>query len=218
MTSLEYTMTVRDVVTGQVQVYAKTGPDPCGGWDTQSFPFVPTPTPPGPGVTTTQTPTVPSAATGTPLPGATRTPPPTLTPTGAATITLTSITPTPAITPTPTPTPPPVISLRCIQWQWDFFSTDLGVVGGSQITLQAGKTYQVFVYNGDAEDVTDAHYLSSVSGIGLQGGPLPQGGALPMQTITPDDAGRLRLQLHELLRRRSRRNARRRPRRAVAGC
>ena len=47
MTSLEYTMTVRDVVTNQVQVYAKTGSDPCGGWDLQSFPFQATPTPGG---------------------------------------------------------------------------------------------------------------------------------------------------------------------------
>ena len=51
MTSLEYTMTVRDVVTNQVQVYAKTGSDPCGGWDLQSFPFQATPTPGGPTAT-----------------------------------------------------------------------------------------------------------------------------------------------------------------------
>ena len=62
MTSLEYTMTVRDVVTNQVQVYAKTGSDPCGGWDLQSFPFQATPTPGGAGATPTPAPPTPTHA------------------------------------------------------------------------------------------------------------------------------------------------------------
>ena len=189
MTTLDYTLTVREVSTGRVAIHRKEGTAPCGGWDTRSFAFVPTPTPEAP--TIPQTPTSTPTKTATPPGGVpTRTPPPTRTPTQTATVTLTpTITPTPTVTPSPTPAPPPLISLRAIQWQWDFFSTDLGVVGGSQITLQVGHTYQVLVYNGDAEDVTEIHSMSSVSGIGLQGGSLPQGESLPLQTITPLNPG-----------------------------
>jgi PKD domain-containing protein len=183
MTTLDYTLTIREVSTGRVAIHRKEGTAPCGGWDTRSFAFVPTPTPAAPTYTPTKT-----ATPGSGVP--TRTPQNTRTRTPTATATLTpTITATPTITPTPTPAPPPLISLRAIQWQWDFFSTDLGIVGGSQITLQAGQTYQVLVYNGDAEDVTEVHSLSSISGIGLQGGSIPQGESLPLQTITPMNPG-----------------------------
>ena len=93
MTSLEYTMTVRDVTTGQVEVYRKDSPEACGGWDTRSFPILtPTPsgpTPPGATATPTQTPpstptvveTVPAGSTRTPTRTPTHTPPRTATPT-----------------------------------------------------------------------------------------------------------------------------------------
>ena len=191
MTTLDYTLTVREVSTGRVAIHRKEGTAPCGGWDTRSFAFVPTPTPAAPTVPPSWSPTFTPTKTAPPSGGvATRTPPQTRTPTQTPTATLTpTITPTPTVTPTPTPAPPPLISLRAIQWQWDFFSTDLGIVGGSQITLQVGHTYQVLVYNGDAEDVTEIHSLGGLSGIGLQGGPLPQGESLPLQTITPMNPG-----------------------------
>ena len=78
MTSLEYTMTVRDVVTNQVQVYEKTGSDPCGGWDLKSFPFQATPTPGGAAATPTAAPPTPTNAPNqTNSPTRTRTPTPT---------------------------------------------------------------------------------------------------------------------------------------------
>jgi PKD repeat protein len=182
MTSLDYTLTVREVATGHVEIYRKEGPEACGGFDTQSFAFVPTETPSASTATPTQASTAGPSVTGTPTTISTRTP--TRTPTATP-----SITPTPTTTPSPTPAPPPFVALRAIQWQWDFFSTDLGVNGGSDITLHVGQTYQILVYNDDLPDVTDEHYFSGVSGIGLTGGPLPQGGALPIQTITPQTAG-----------------------------
>jgi len=189
MTSLEYTMTVRDVATGHVEVYKKEGPSPCGGWDTQSFEFVPTPTPPAPGASPTPaTPTVTNAPNATPTRTRTRTPSPTITVTPTSTPSPT-ITATPTITPTPTPAPPALIHLRARQWQWDFFSTDLGINGGNSITLRVGQTYQVDVYNGDTPDVTEVHTLQSIGGIGLQGGSLPQGSSLPLQTIQPMNTG-----------------------------
>ncbi len=103
MTSLEYTMTVRDIGTGQVQVYTKDGPSACGGWDTESFPFAPTPTPSAGGSTPT-----PSGPTPTDPPGTTRTPTRTRTATGTATPTATI---TPTATPTATPSGPTHITL-----------------------------------------------------------------------------------------------------------
>jgi len=204
MTSLEYTMTVRDTVTGQVQVYAKDSPEACGGWDTRSFPFVPTPTPSapaGPSPTPTATPTLtgtpPFGTTHTPTRTPSRTTTRTFTPTITATPTVTAtptITSTPTITPTPTP---PLIYLRARQWQWDWCP---GITPcepvcpapsgcGSEITLQVGHTYQVQVYNGDVPDVIESHTLQTISSIGLQGGTMPQGGSLPLQTIVPMTAG-----------------------------
>lgn len=192
MTSLDYTLTVREVSTSHVEIYEKKGESACGGWDTRSFAFVPTPTPSGPAATPTPVPTAPPTATPTSQGAATRTPQPwrTATPTLTATPTPT-ITHTPTITPTPTPAPPPLISLRAIQWQWNFFAPPeiCPTSCGSQITLRVGQTYQVWIYNGDAEDVVEAHSMGSISAIGLQGGSLPQGGALPLQTITPMTVG-----------------------------
>jgi PKD repeat protein len=197
MTSLEYTMTVRDAVTGQVQVYRKESAEACGGWDTTSFPFVATPTPPGPGVSAT--PTATPTPSDTPPPGATRTPTRTPSRTHSATPTPT-ITATPTITQTPTITPtptPPLVYLRARQWQWDWCpgTTPCEPICpapsgcGSEITLHVGQTYQVLVFNGDVPDVIESHTLQSISGIGLQGGSLPQGSSLPIQTIVPTQTG-----------------------------
>jgi hypothetical protein len=200
MTSLEYTMTVRDTVSGQVQIYRKDSTEACGGWDTTSFPFVPTPTPgaatPGASPTATPTPTTPSSTT--PLPGThtpTHTPTRTHTATPTPTITATpTITSTPTITPTPTP---PLVYLRARQWQWDWCPgvtpcdpiCPVGNGCGNEITLHVGQTYQVLVYNGDVPDVIESHTLQSITSIGLQGGTLPQGSSLPIQTIVPMTLG-----------------------------
>ncbi len=155
MTSLHYTMTVRDVGTGQVQVYEKNDDSPCGSWDLQSFPYVPTPTP--------------GAPTETPVPGQ---PTHTRTPTRAATGTAT---PTPTgspAPPTPTPTPlgPTQLGLRVLSWQWDWCAVDQPCQAGScpghnppyivenpdpmgagqnGITLYEGCTYQLTIHNSD---------------------------------------------------------------------
>ncbi len=80
--------------------------------------------------------------------------------------------------------------MRAIQWQWDFFSTALGVNGGSSITLQVGQTYQIQICNEDLPDVTDVHQFGGISALGLDGGALPNGTCLaPVQTITPSAPG-----------------------------
>ncbi len=153
MTSLEYTMTVRDVLTNQVQVYAKTGSDPCGGWDLESFPFQPTPTPGGGGATPT-----PGAPTATPNPNATHTPVRTPTPTATRTSTA-----TPTVTPTPGPT---LLTLRVLSHQWDWCAVDIPCqpglcpyeigpkdpagLGQNGITLHEGCSYKLIMYNADS--------------------------------------------------------------------
>jgi len=186
MTSLEYTMTVRDVVTNQVQVYAKTGSDPCGGWDLQSFPFQATPTA-GP-----STPT--NAPNQTNSPTRTRTPTPTRTVTAA-----------PTVTPTPMPTGPTSITLRSISWQWDFCpSSDQGIPllactmgacpyeigpgthGKNEITLHEGCSYQLTLYNGDpvGGDQTQPHKINGHPEIGLPATTIQMSEILPPITIT----------------------------------
>jgi PKD repeat protein len=158
MTSLQYTMTVRDVTTGQVQVYEKTDSAACGGWDTQSFPFAATPTPPS----ATATPAPPTATPAPGQPTSTRTRTPTTTPTPTASM-------TPTITPTPGPTQ---LTLRASSYSWAWcpsgdqyflpcsagacpYSIEPSSVVGDQscngcvIHLQAGCSYQLTIYNGD---------------------------------------------------------------------
>ncbi|HTY43234.1 MAG TPA: PKD domain-containing protein, partial [Thermoanaerobaculia bacterium] len=193
MTSLHYTMTVRDVTTGQVQVYEKTDDSPCGSWDTETFPFMPTPTPGSP--------------TPTPVPGQptrTRTPTATKTPTGTPTV-------TPTITPTPAPSGPATISLRAqaYPWQWNWCpDSDQGASGkpqcqqrsycgydieetstgvgppGMQITchgcvihLHQGCTYNLYVYSGDdpSGDEVYPHALGEINALGIPSITIPVG-------------------------------------------
>jgi len=90
---------------------------------------------------------------------------------------------------------PPLIALRAIQWQWNFCPqpypcpTVCPTSCGNQITLKVGQTYLIWPYNGDVEDVQDVHGLQTIVQIGLNGGLLPQGGSLPIQTITPMTPG-----------------------------
>jgi PKD repeat protein len=179
MTSLQYTMTVRDVTTNQVQVYEKTDSSPCGSWDLESFPYVPTSTP-GP-------------ATETPVPGQ---PTRTRTPTPQA-----SQTPTPTLTPTITPTPgPTILTLRATSWQWDWCpSADQGFlpcragacpydIDTSQhgvITLHQGCSYQLTLYNSDSGEYAPYHQLNAHPEIGLPNPTtIPMGDVLPPVTIT----------------------------------
>src|SRR5262249_52394466 len=107
MTSLKYTMTVRDVTTGHVEVYQKTDDSPCGSWALTSFPYA------------AASPTVtPAAPTETPIPGQptrTRTPTPARTATSTGGGGTPTATPTPTVTPTPGPT---ILTLRATSWQW----------------------------------------------------------------------------------------------------
>ena len=178
MTSLRYTMTVRDVTTGQVEVYEKTDDSPCGSWDLQSFSFAPTPTAAPP--------------TGTPAPGQpTRTRTPTRTPTA---------TPTPTSTPTVTPSGPTMLTLRATSWQWDWCpSADQGflpcqagacpyTIDSSThgvITLQAGCSYQVTLYNTDSGEFAPYHTLNAHPEIGIANPiNIPMGQQLPPITVT----------------------------------
>ncbi len=165
MTSLEYTMTVRDALTGQVQVYEKTDPAACGGWDTSSFPSDPTTTP-----TPSAHELTPTAATATPMPGQptrTWTPRPPATPTASR---------TPTVTPTPGQTQ---LVLRATSWQWDWCPAQLpctpgicpyavgpGTRGNNEITLHMGCSYTLTMYNGDSDtgDQTQPHETNSPSG------------------------------------------------------
>jgi PKD repeat protein len=174
MTSLEYTMTVRDVVTNQVQVYAKTGSDPCGGWDLQSFPFQATPTPGGGGATPTPAPPTPTHNPNrTNTPTRTQTPTPTMTTTGAI---------LPTATPTPTPGPT-VITLRVLSYQWDWCAVDIpcqqGIcpyeigpkdplgAGQNGITLHEGCTYKLIMYNADSVGEGHNHEMNGRPEIGV---------------------------------------------------
>jgi PKD repeat protein len=203
MTSLDYTLTARDVETGQVQSYAKQGVEACGGWDTRSFPFVPTPAGPGTTPTPTSIPGTP-ATTPTPIDAATRTPsrtpPATRTATSTFTPTLTGTpTPTPTVTPTPTPPGPIQITLRAITFQWDFCpASDQGYLpctpgicpaecggsGSGEITLHAGNTYRLLIYDGDTAEFGSFHQMPNIPALGIVGGSLPTGAALPAQTIS----------------------------------
>lgn len=75
LTSLAYTLTVRDEATGLVRVFEKVEGSACGGFDTTAFPYSsptrtapPTPTPV---VAATAPPTPPRTPTRTPTPGTT---------------------------------------------------------------------------------------------------------------------------------------------------
>jgi PKD repeat protein len=194
MTSLHYTMTVRDVGTGQVQVYEKNDDSPCGSWDLQSFPYAPTPTPAPP--------------TETPVPGQpTRTR--TRTPTPDITVVATG-TPTPTATPTPTVTPsgPTTVTLRAISWGWNWCPPELPCSPGTcpfpqvsaetlqspngpvycsacGVTLAAGCSYNLVLYNGDSAEFAPYHILNAHPEIGLPDPiTIPQGAVLTPVPIT----------------------------------
>ena len=171
MTSLRYTMTVRDAITGQVEVYEKTDDSPCGSWDLTSFPYAagsPTATPVAP--------------TETPIPGQptrTRTPTPTRTATSAGGGGTATATATPTVTPTPGPT---ILTLRATSWQWDWCpSADQGYLPCQSgvcpytidtsthgvISLQTGCTYQLTLYNGDSGEFAPYHTLNAHPEIGI---------------------------------------------------
>jgi hypothetical protein len=79
------------------------------------------------------------------------------------------------------------VNLRAIQFQWDFYAP--GVVGGPNITLTAGETYEFHIYSGDFKGL-DAHGFSGVAAIGLPGGALLNSGEPPVvYTITPTAVG-----------------------------
>jgi PKD repeat protein len=180
MTSLQYTMTVTDVTTGQVQVYAKTDSAPSGGWDLTSFLYV-TPAP-----------------TSTPAPGDTPIPTPTRT-LRTATASATAVA-MPTLTPTPTPTPsgPTQLGLRVLSWQWDWCAVDVPCQAGScaykvedpdpmglgdnGITLHEGCTYQLTIHNGDPPggDQTQPHEMDG----GLVAIGVPDTIISPGQTVT----------------------------------
>jgi hypothetical protein len=205
MTSLDYTLTVRDVATGQVENYPKQGNEACGGWDTRSFLFVPTPTPSGATATPTMLPAesatpTPTQPVGTPTRTPSRTPPATRTATSTSTPTPTfTPTPTATVTPVPTPSGPIQITLRAITFQWDFCPvsdqgflpctpgicpTDCGPSGSGEITLHVGQTYRLLVYDGDGAEFGSSHQMPNIPALGIVGGALPAGAALPEQTIT----------------------------------
>lgn len=193
MTSLQYTMTVRDVTTGQIEVYEKNDSAACGGWDTLSFPFAPTPTP------SALSPT-PAAPTATPAAGQ---------PTSTRTRTLTP-TATPSTAPTITPTPGPTqITLRASSYSWAWCPSGdqyflpcvagacpyeieaTSVVAGQPcnscvIHLHAGCSYSLTIYNGDSPggEQTQPHNLPARDQIGLPAETLAVGVILSPITLS----------------------------------
>jgi hypothetical protein len=166
LTTLDFTLTVRDVETGATRTYHKPLGSACGGFDTfvvspDSIPPTPTPPPVGP----------PGGGEETPAG-------PTMTPTR---------------TPTPTATPIPVVEVRLSArtWQWNIWAPELGANGESSVTLFRGRPYRVIVENGDIESSQFRdHSFSGIADLGLSGGPLPNGGEpLPPQLITPTENG-----------------------------
>jgi PKD repeat protein len=203
MTSLQYTMTVRDVSTDQVQVYEKTDDAPSGGWDLTSFPYAvtaaPSPTP------------IPGAPTSTPRPGQTNSP--TRTRTRTPTPTATG---QPTVTPTPTPSGPTMLTLRATSWQWTWCpSADQGIPGlactpgvcpyeieahsvvngvscnGCVIHMHEGCSYQVLLYNGDpiGGEQTYGHAINSHPDVGIPATALPVGYIMPAPITVTIPAG-----------------------------
>jgi hypothetical protein len=211
MTSLDYDLTVRDVETGQVENHAKRGGEACGGWDTRSFPFVPTPTPARTTPAPTSIPATPAPTEPVPVDTETRTPswtpPATRTPADTPTATATrTATATPTVTPVPTPAGPIQITLRAITFQWDFCPAsdqgflpctpgicpaDCGPSGSGEITLRVGQTYNLLIYDGDGPEFSSSHQMPGIPALGIVGGPLAAGASLPGQTImiTPGMVG-----------------------------
>lgn len=187
LTSLEYTMTVREVSTGRVRNFFKAAGTSCGGFDVDSFDFAPPTATPAPAVTTpTRTPT---AAAG----------PPTSTAVPADTATPTV---TPTITPTPTRTPAGVvITLRAVSWQWDWYgppSTPISATspwpGLNTITLKKGTTYELHIYNGGPVPPpgVNPHLFSGIPALGLpavQLVSLDDGGSEVVYVFTPQATG-----------------------------
>lgn len=173
MTSLEFTMSVKENATGGTKTYHKDANSATGGWDTSGFQF-------GAG-----TPTAAPTATRTPTPAptqpaATSTPPPNPTATPVAS------TPTPSPTPTKTATPAPlVIRLRGISWQWDWYTPTQ--VGGSETTLKKGRTYELHIFN-DGPGDTLPHVFSGVPALGISGLSLGPGTEY-VQTFTATATG-----------------------------
>ncbi len=151
---------------------------------------------------------VPTSPNG---PSPTRTKTPTRGPTKTPTITPSpTITPTPTIslTPTITPTPGPgFIVLQVISWQWNFWFDPNGGPCAlvtpyapcqpvprpnaplTEITLQVGKTYTLWILNRDSSDVTQSHEFNGVPALGLPDRIIPQGQNKGPFTFTPSTPG-----------------------------
>ena len=157
--------------------------------------------PAGPSPTRTRTPT--KGPTGSPTFTRTPTRTPTVTPTS-------TITPTPTITSTPTITPTPgpgFIILQVVSWQWNFwFDPNGGPCPLSspylpclpvprpnapltELTIQAGKDYTLWLLNRDPSDVTEPHEFNGVPGLGLPNIILEQGQTYGPFHFTPSIPG-----------------------------
>ncbi len=205
LTSLEYTLTVRETSTGATKTFRNPASESpgCLGTDTSGFggravlqpapprrrsPLrinredLPAPISPSPTPTRTRTSAAPPS---TP----TRTPPLSATPTATRTTT----------PPLPTPTAGPsviVVRLRAIYWQWDFVagpdtSSTAPYPGVNTITLKKGQTYEFHIYNDGPvlEPSLPPHSFSGVAALGLNGAPLETGATDVVQTITPQVIG-----------------------------
>ena len=167
---------------------------------------------PGSSTPVVTVPTGPSPTrTKTPTKGPTGSPTLTRTPTATPTVTATStITPTPTITSTPTITPTPgpgFIVLQVVSWQWNFWFDPNGGPCAlnspyapcapvprpnaplTEITLQAGKDYTLWMVNRDPSDVTQAHEFNGVPGLGLPDIILEQGQNYGPFNFTPSVPG-----------------------------
>jgi PKD repeat protein len=191
LTSLEYTLTVREVASGATKTFHNSASESpgCLGADTSGFTAAPTATTP----------------TATPTPTRTRTaaPSPPSTPTRTPTLAAATPTPTPTATQTPTSSPSPtatpsvtVVRLRAIYWQWDFVSgpdtsSTKPYPGVNTVTLKKGQTYEFHIYNDGPvlEPALPPHSFSGVAALGLNGAPLETGAADFVQTITPQVTG-----------------------------
>jgi PKD repeat protein len=170
MTSLEFTMTVKENASGGVKTYHKDANSATGGWDTSGFNFAPLPTAtPLPTRTPTPGPTLPPPTTtpvSQPTPVGQPTPPPTATPLPP---TATPVPPTPTPTPTATPSGPIVIRLRGISWQFDFYTPTQ--TGGPSTTLKVGQAYELHIFDNGPDD-SSTHVFSGLPQWGISGFPL----------------------------------------------
>jgi heme/copper-type cytochrome/quinol oxidase subunit 2 len=79
-----------------------------------------------------------------------------------------------------------VIRLRGIPFQWDFYTPTQ--IGGSNVTLRRGVTYELHIFN-DGPGDSNPHTFSGIPALGIPGRQIFPGDDLLLATFTPSTTG-----------------------------